>query len=541
MDIFFIVITLLAGLGALLIGFKMINDNMERFAGSGLKKLFHKTSGKQIVGVAMGAITTGVVQSSGITTVMVVGFVNAGIMTLTQAAAVIMGANIGTTITAQIVALQAFDIQTLFMVLLFVGAIMSQFFKNDKVKSLGLALAGLGLVFLSLNLFSSTFSKIREYQVITDMLTNTTNPFLLLVIGILLTAIMQSSSAVTSIVITMAASGLIIGGGGNAVLYLILGSNIGSCITALMSSVGAGTNAKRASMIHLLFNLFGAILCMIPLLIFPRFMEVTFSSWFTKPETQIAMFHTAFNVLCTLIFLPVSKLLVKLSCLIIKEKGKKQEKTFMDPRLMATPSIAIEQLYKETFRMADMVIDNLKIALGEFENKNTDITKQVQQKNKDILSLSEEISQYLITLSSHEITLDVSKKINALHSNVSDLLRISDISDNMIKYTLVSVEKNLIFSEQVKSSLDDLYQKILNQYRYTKEILLYGHSEMLEESDQLEDEIDKKKKEMMNDHIARMSRGECKAENNSVFINLISNLERTGDHLSYMAHSLDNI
>lgn len=258
------VMWILAGCGALLLGLKLLSENMEKIAGNSLKALFGKTSGKKLAGVGMGAVTTAVVQSSAVTTVMVVGFVNAGIMSLGQAAAVIMGANIGTTITAQIVALGAFKIQTFFMALAFIGMIMEMISKNDRVKMCGLALAGLGMIFVGLGVLSNQIDAVKGISVIQTFLSNPHNPFLMLLMGALLTALIQSSAAVTSIVITMAGSGLVIGGGGNYVLYVILGSNIGTCVTALLSSVGASVNARRASVIHLLFNVFGALLFMIP-------------------------------------------------------------------------------------------------------------------------------------------------------------------------------------------------------------------------------------------------------------------------------------
>ena len=229
------IIMMLAACGAFLIGFKFLSDNMEKLAGNSLKKLFNKTSNSKMVGVGIGAVSTAVVQSSGVTTVMVVGFVNAGIMSLFQAATVIMGANIGTTITAQLAALSSFDIAPFFIALLFIGVMMEMLSKNDKVKSIGLALAGLGLVFFGLECMSASMSSYKESQVVLDFLGSISNPFLLLLFGIVFTALLQSSSAVTTIIIAMATQGLVIGGGGNAVLFIILGSNIGSCVTALIS------------------------------------------------------------------------------------------------------------------------------------------------------------------------------------------------------------------------------------------------------------------------------------------------------------------
>ena len=271
MSVFESIVMILAGCGAFLLGFKLLSDNMEKIAGSSLKMLFNKTSDKKWVGVGMGAVSTAVVQSSGVTTVMVVGFVNAGIMSLKQAAAVIMGANIGTTITAQLAALQALPIDSIFIFLVFIGVMMEMFAKSDKIKSIGLALTGLGMVFFGLEVMSGEMKNYAQNEAVTGLLASLENPFLLLFFGIAFTALVQSSSAVTTVIIGMASAGLIIGGGGNAVLYIILGSNIGSCVTAIISSIGTSVNARRASMIHFMFNVIGTRIFMTMLLIWKDF------------------------------------------------------------------------------------------------------------------------------------------------------------------------------------------------------------------------------------------------------------------------------
>lgn len=544
MDYVYTVIRILAGCGAFLLGFKLLSENMEKLAGNSLKALFNKTSEKKMVGVGMGAVTTAVVQSSAVTTVMVVGFVNAGIMTLNQATAVIMGANIGTTITAQIVALQAFDIQTLFMALTFIGVAMEMFSKKDKVKTCGLALAGLGLVFVGLGVLSGQVNEIKDYDSVQRLLLEAHNPLLLLLIGALITALVQSSAAVTAIVITLAANGLVIGGGGNAVLYVILGSNIGTCVTALISSVGTSVNARRASIIHLLFNVFGAVLFMIPLLCFPRFMDVTFNKWFPgRPETQIAMFHTAFNCVCTLLFLPFTKGLVKLATLIVPDKKKEapSETTFMDKRFLSTPALAISQLTKETFRMADMSMESLQIAFDGFVERDISAVERVMTVNENIAKLSEQISDYLVQVSASGISLHDEKLVSALHNDVGDIVRISELADNLTKYTRKEVKHNLTFSSVVDEKITAMHDLLRRQYDTVKRVILEKEYTLIEESDRIEEEIDSMRKALISDHIARMERGECRPENNTVFINLVSNMERIGDHLNYIAHSTDNI
>lgn len=548
MDYVYSVITILAGCGVFLLGFKLLSDNMEKLAGNGLKRLFNKTSDKKLVGVGLGAAATAAVQSSAITTVMVIGFVNTGIMSLKQAATIIMGANIGTTITAQIVALQAFNLNVFFMALAFIGMAMNMFSKKDKVRLAGIALAGLGIVFVGLDVMSGAMEGEMIHAALETVLSKATNPVFLLFIGVAFTALIQSSSAVTTIIIAMAMQGLIVGGGGNAVLYVILGSNIGSCVTALISSIGTSVNARRASIIHLLFNVIGAVLFMVVLLIFPQFQEKTFERWFSSPETQIAMFHTFFNVLCTLMFLPFTNVLVKLAMLIVpetktEEKAEEPESgakfVYMDKRFLNSPALAISQLKKETFRMADMAMASLATAFNGFIRRDVSTVENVAANNEKIADLSKSISDYLVKVSAAGPSLEDEKKISALHNNVGDIVRISELADNLTKYTRKTINENLTFSPVVGTKLSEMYALLQEQYSLVKRIVLMKEYNIMNESDETEDRVDNMRRSLIADHIDRMQRGECNAENNPVFINLVSNLERVGDHLNYVAHSVD--
>lgn len=548
MDYVYSVITILAGCGVFLLGFKLLSDNMEKLAGNGLKRLFNKTSDKKLVGVGLGAAATAVVQSSAITTVMVIGFVNTGIMSLKQAATIIMGANIGTTITAQIVALQAFNLNVFFMAFAFAGMAMNMFSKKDKVRLAGIALAGLGIVFVGLDVMSGAMEGEMIHAALETVLSKATNPAFLLFIGVAFTALIQSSSAVTTIIIAMAMQGLIVGGGGNAVLYVILGSNIGSCVTALISSIGTSVNARRASIIHLLFNVIGAVIFMVILLIFPQFQEKTFERWFSSPETQIAMFHTFFNVLCTLMFLPFTNVLVKLAMLIVPETKteEKAEETesgakfvYMDKRFLNSPALAISQLKKETFRMADMAMASLATAFNGFIRRDVSTVEKVAANNEQIADLSKSISDYLVKVSAAGPSLEDEKKISALHNNVGDIVRISELADNLTKYTRKTINENLTFSPVVGTKLSEMYALLQEQYSLVKRIVLMKEYNIMNESDETEDRVDNMRRSLIADHIDRMQRGECNAENNPVFINLVSNLERVGDHLNYVAHSVD--
>lgn len=544
------VIMMLAACGAFLVGFKLLSENMEKLFGNSLKKLFNKTSDKKLVGVGMGAISTAVVQSSGVTTVMVVGFVNAGIMTLYQAATVIMGANIGTTITAQLAAFSSFDIAPIFISLLFIGVMMEMLSKKDRVRSIGLALAGLGLVFFGLEIMSSAMGGYKDSTAVIKMLSSLNNPFLLMAFGIVFTALLQSSSAVTTIIIAMASEGLLIGGGGNAVLFIILGSNIGSCVTALISSIGTSVNAKRASMMHLIFNLTGALFFAILLLIWQEgvvgsyFYQVTFVKWFKEPTTQIAMFHTFFNVTCTVLFLPFTKALVKVSQWIIRDKRQEEkapwELVYMDKRFLTTPSVALGQLKKETFRMADLSMESVRTAFNGFIERDLSVIDRVVESNENIARLGEQISDYLVRTSASGLSFADEKIVSALHNNVGDIARISELADNITKYTKREVKDNLVFSEGINEKLGMMHDKLHGQYDLVKRIVLEGEQGLVEESDKLEEEIDAMRRALVAEHIERLSKGKCRPENNTIFINLVCNMERIGDHLNFIVHSMDN-
>lgn len=368
------VMGLLGGLGVLLFGFKVLSDAIEKLANDRLRSWFSKTSGTgRLAGVGIGLVTTTIIQSSSATTVMTVGFVNAGVMSLTMATAVIMGANIGTTITAQIAALSAFEFSSFVLPFAFIGIFMAMLSKKDKVQTVGYILGGLGLVFVGLDIMGSSMDIFATSDTFKDLLLTIDNPFLLLLIGTAFTALIQSSSAVTTIIITMVGAGLMIGSGGNSVYFLVLGSNIGTCVTALLSAIGANTNAKRAALIHLMFNVFGTILFTIMMLCWPTFSQITFEAWFPgNPQTQIAMFHTFFNTVCVILFFPFINVFVKIATFLIRDKKEKEEQseTFLDDRFLTTPSIALLQAKKEVTRLATLAIDTLRESVNAFINKD---------------------------------------------------------------------------------------------------------------------------------------------------------------------------
>lgn len=535
-QLFLFLVKLLSGTGVFLVGVHMLTSNMEQVATGKIKELFEKTADKRLLNVGIGAATTALIQSSGVTTVLIVGFVNVGIISLSQATAMIMGANIGTTITAQIAALSAFPITTYIQLLVFIGIMMSMICKRDEMKKTGMILAGLGLVFVGLALMSSSMKSSQD--VVQALFASVKNPVLLLLIGVLLTALVQSSSATTSIIIAMSVAGLTIGTGGNEMLYLILGTNIGSCVTALMSSFTAGTNARRASLIHLLFNTIGSAIFFVILLCWPDFMEQTFRRWFPTPATQIAMFHTFFNVACTIVFLPLSGLFVKASQRLIPDQAAKGIVTYLDERMLASPSLAISQLEKELVRLSDTAMDAFRMGYRSFEKKEKSLIEATHQKIDEANDICQGMVDYLIHLSARN-NLAEDRRITDLHSNLGDVMRIAEIADNFTKYTQKRISLNLEFSDGVQEELGEMVQRVEEQYGLTKRLIEEKNPELISQIDQVEEQVDGMRKRLIDNHIQRLNRKACKAESSGVFINMVSNLERMGDHLTYIAHTME--
>ncbi len=538
MEYVYKVIMLLGGVGAFLLGFKILSDNIEKLANKGLRRILGKATKNRFIGVAIGMIVTAIIQSSSATTVMVVGFVNAGIMNLFQATAMIMGANIGTTITAQIVALKSFDVATFAIALVFIGVFMDMLGKKEKTKTAGLALAGLGLVFLALEFMSDSMDFFKDLPAVRDLLTSIDNPFLLLLIGVVFTAIVQSSSAVTTIIISMVSVGLTVGATPNAVLFLILGTNIGTCITALLSSVGATPNARRASVIHLLFNVCGTAVFVVVLLLWKDFAVEVLQKAFSEPTTQIAMFHTLFNVVSTLIFLPFINVFIKMASLIVRDKKKDERTSYLDERFLNTPSVAVLQatrevafLGQEAMRALDLSLEGLLKRDPESKNKVLTIIDNVEEYNKNILT-------YLVKISSKEVSFHDEKKISNLHSIINDFIREAEIADNVVKHTKTMIDKDITFSDEVIQSLYEIKDLLARQFENVERVMIKKDHSVLDSVNKIEDRIDTMRIDLTNGHIKRLEEGTCQPQSSGVFINLISNLERAGDHLNYIVELL---
>ncbi len=528
MEIVKSVLVTLGGLGVFLFGMKILGDYLQNAAGDKIKNMLGKVGNNRFAAVGIGTAVTAVIQSSSATTVMVVGFVNAGIMTLFQATGIIMGANIGTTITAQIVALSVLPVTEIFVMLTGIGFFLTMISK-PKVKTAGMIIAGFGMIFSGLYIMSAAMNTVSEMEQIRNLFAAADDPFLLFFIGLAITGIVQSSSATTGILITMAGSGLVTL---RAALFATLGINIGTCVTALLAGIGANANAKRASVIHLLFNCFGSLVFFILCYFAP--VDKWLSAAFPEIETQIAMFHTFFNVITTLVLVWFIKPLVKLATLIVPERRKKAEVSplkFADERLLSSPAVALGQVRRELMRMLDEAYANLTLSLQAITE--VDLTRQGEFDSRDrgIMGSKSALVKYLILLSDTEPGVEAETEIATYHKTISDIDRIADLSQNVMEFTLALRENSARISEtgraeleEMRAALDALKAGVEEEFE-RKDISLAGEIEALEQK------VDEMYLKMEEGHLARMRSGECTAFTATIYIPLINNLERIGDHL----------
>ncbi len=522
------VLVTLGGLGVFLFGMKILGDYLQNAAGDQIKTLLGKVGNNRFAAVGIGTVVTAVIQSSSATTVMVVGFVNAGIMTLFQATGIIMGANIGTTITAQIVALQFLPVTEFFIMLTGIGFFMTMISK-PKVKTAGMIIAGFGMIFAGLYVMSAAMKTISEMDQIRNLFVSATNPFLLFFIGLLITGIVQSSSATTGILITMAGQGLVTL---DAALFATLGINIGTCVTALLAGIGANANAKRASVIHLLFNCFGSLVFFIICYFAP--VSTWLQAAFPEIQTQIAMFHTIFNVVTTLLLIGFIKPLVKLATLMVPERKKSEEESdlkYADERLLSSPAVALGQVRRELMRMLDDAYANLTLSLNAIRDVDLSAQEEFDKRDKAIMRSKGALVQYLIKLSDGDPGVEAETEIATYHKTISDIDRIADLAQNIMEFTASLKQNNAKISPagveelaQMREALDSLKAGVQEEFD-RKDISLSSEIEGMEQK------VDELYLAMEDAHLARMKSGECTAFTATIYIPLVNNLERIGDHL----------
>ena len=539
-------LSMLAGIGIFLVACSTMSSNLEAVSSGKLRSLFKRVSGNKLIGVGIGTVTTAAIQSSGATTVMIIGFVNAGIMSLTQAATVIYGANIGTTITGQIVALGMTGDNSLSTTVIFsafagIGAMITLFSKKDQLKRFGGIFSGFGMLFVGLSIMSSSMGTFSELDAVKQFLARIDNALLLVLVGTVFTAIIQSSSVMTSITITMVVTGLVTLDQG---IFLTMGSNIGSCVVAMIAGLGSSKNAKRTALIHLLFNVGGVVFFMILgfLLTATTGGNASFGMLFEHlfpnvPQIQLAMFHTVFNVLTVVLFLPLTNILVKTVTNIIPDKEEenaeenKRRLYYVDRNMLKTPPIAVAQLKKEIVNMADIAMRNYICSLETICKLDFSQQDQFRENEEEIDYINKELVKFVVELSKLPLSEKDHKYVATTFHTISDLERVGDYAENIMEYADTLKKENQGFSESaifeiayLREHIERLYDNIIKAYT-TKD------SAAFEEADKIEDEIDKITARMEENHIVRLNEGICTAIVGSQYMSLASNSERIADHL----------
>lgn len=545
------VLTLTAGIGVFLVACQTMSNNLESAGSRRLRRLFAKTGRNKWMGVGIGLAGTAAIQSSGAVTVMVIGFVNVGIMSLEQAATIIYGSNIGTTVTAQLVALGMFGRNSISTTLIFaafagIGAFISLFSKSDKGKQTGGILTGFGMLFVGLSMMSSAMEDFAALPSVKDMLASINNAVLLVLIGALLTAIIQSSSVMTSIAITMVVTGLVTLEQG---IYLTMGSNIGSCVVALIAGMTSGANAKRTALIHLIFNVMGVVLFMVIALILRISTHdvwnfgTLFEKWFPRaPQIQLAMFHTFFNVGTMLVALPLTGALVRTVCRIIPESKEAQETgprlQFLDPSMLSTPAVAARQLKTEIENMAELAITNFQRSIKIITTMDYSEIEDFRQTELRLNFLNKELLRYAVLLSESKLSSYDQRYISSTIKTVSDLERVGDYAENIVEYADSLKEQEAAFSQEAVEEILQMAQLVNKLYVEVKQAYHEKDFEALARANVIEEQIDDFTEEMEHNHIRRLTDGLCSPIVGSEYLSLAQNSERVADHLINVAKSI---
>ena len=560
-DIVTALLGLLAGIGVFLVSIKIISSNLESAGGNRLKALFAKTSKSNLLGVGIGTAATALVQSSGATSVMAIGFVNAGIMALTQASAIVLGSNLGTTITGQIVAIgflgngtSMISASVILAARAGVGAFITYFAKRGKVKRAGSLIAGFGLLFLGLNTMSGSMKTFTGAESpIRDFIQGINFPgyeIVLVLVGLALTAVMQSSSVTSSISITMYASGLITLNQG---IFLILGSNIGAVVVAILATLGANTNAKRLALFHLITNVIRVILFTVVAMAvaYASHQQHTIGDLFEMmfpevPAFQLSMFHTIFNAVTVLMLVPLIKPFVKLTEKILPERMHKEEAQqqfvprlfYIDEHLLKTPPIAMQQTKNEIVNMAEIAMRNFNLSCDIVCTLDFSEIEQFRHNEEQLNFLNREIVRFIVKLSGTQLTGHDHLYLSTAFHTITDLERVGDYAENIVEYAEKLRDANENFSEtavkeirDLQTIIDDLFNKVMKAY-VSKDFLA------LSEADKLEDQIDDLTDQMSENHIKRLGDGTCTPDVGAHFLSLCSNAERVADHFINVAKTI---
>lgn len=536
----------IGGLGMFLYGMNIMADGMQKTAGSKMSQFLGMLTNNRLMAVLLGALITAIIQSSGATTVMVVGFVSAGVLNLTQAVGVIMGANIGTTITAWIVSMnQLGDAFAVFQpaffapLLIGIGAIFMLFGKKQKMKTAGEILVGLGLLFIGLDFMSSSISPYTDAPVFSEAFRLLgSNPILGMLIGALVTALLQSSSASVGILQTLAMNGVVTT---NAAIFITLGQNIGSCVTAMISSIGSSRTAKRAAVIHLTFNMMGAVI--FGVISFVLFSLYPLLAAHNITSVQISIFHTIFNLTNTALLFPFANQLVKLSGIFVPEDKKEPVATdeesetmkHLDERIFESPAFALETAAMEVVHMGQITMENVRRAMDAVLTKNADEVEDVYKTEQTINNMEKMLTEYLVKVNNLSLTERQKLIVNDLFYSINDIERVGDHAENLAEQAEYMVQHNISFSETGESDLHIICETAFKSFQHSIEARRKGDMDDVRKVSQYEDEVDTLEEELREKHIERLSAGKCDPSAGVVFLDLISNLERISDHAYNLA------
>lgn len=536
MAIFTSFLALLGGVGVLITGMNIMSEHLQKVAGRGMKRLIGSITNNRFLGIGTGAAVTAIIQSSAATTVMAIGFVNAGAMTLTQAAPIIMGANIGTTVTGLIASLSSFDISSYFAALTFIG-VMMMFVKKGRINNIGGILCGLGLLFIGLELMSLATSNDEIKKLFQTIFSYIDFPILLFLVGVIVTAIMQSSSAMISMTIVMAMSSTITI---SESLYLIIGANVGTCLTSLIATIGTSTNAKRTGVLHLVIKLIGALI-FIPLVWIFNKQVVSLLSHISVVSFQVAVFHVIFNILLTVILLPFIKQLVRLVEIMIPEKESdfKHSLKYIDDLELRTPTIAVMQVKKEIEHMASLAKNNLEKGFTAMCTQESKFDKEIEMRENQIDYLNVEITAFLIKLSplvdGHNVT-----EVGSFYHVVNDIERIGDHAENFLNVAQEMREKEIKFSDVAIEELKRMYANIQRMFELAIQTFDTTMPINLHELSMLEITTDQMKDELTISHFERIAKENCTMEIGAYFTSVIADMERIADHLINIGYSIQN-
>ena len=533
-----LLLTLMGGLGLFLFGMNFMSQGLQKAAGAKLRSVLTAISKNKYIGVLFGALFTAIIQSSGATTVMVVTFVNAGLMELTQAVGIIFGANIGTTITAQLV---SFNLTAVAPVILFVGVVMFLFMKKPIFKKIGEVVIGFGALFMGISMMSGSMQQLNDYPAVIHTLSRLTNPVLAILVGLIITVIVQSSSVTVSILLLMAGQGLVTL---PVCFYFILGCNIGSCTPAVMAAMDAKKDAKRAALIHVLFNVFGMIIISI-ILIFAMQPFTAFIQAISGDDIKrsVANTDTIYKVFQTVIFLPLSAQFIKLVNRLIPGTDVKQEGfslQYINMTTVFSPTAAIVEAMQEIGRMGRKAEQNLRLAMEAFFDGDQSKIDQVYQTEKYIDYLSHEITDYLVDVNQRQLPVADSLKIGGLFHVVNDIERIGDHAENIADAAVRMKEQNLSFTKKATKEIQDMFEKDMRILVCALEMFETDDRSHMQEILSIEEEVDQMEIDLQNSHIRRMAKGKCSPESGLVFTDLVTGLERVADHATNVAFALSN-